>query len=121
LLLIPAVIWAAARYGGSGAGYVWVSLNLLSFLILIPLVHRRFFPGLNRQWFMKDVLAIVSAGVLSGALTSRLMLQDAGRWIQLAEVAGAAVLILLASAAASSELRAKMKGLAMLRRQRATA
>jgi O-antigen/teichoic acid export membrane protein len=37
VLLIPFIIWAASKYGGVGAGYVWLIMNLLSFIAWLPL------------------------------------------------------------------------------------
>jgi len=118
VMLIPAVIWAAQHYGGIGAGYVWLGLNLLSFIFLLPLVHHKFVPGLNRRWYLRDVLAIVVCGTLSGGVASQLMRPDADRWFQLFEVTAAGFVVLLSSAAASSEVRALVKRFGMIQRQR---
>ena len=58
LLLIPLIILAASRYGAIGAGYVWLGINLITFMAWLPFVHYKFAPGLNKLWYIKDVLGI---------------------------------------------------------------
>ncbi|MDO8310642.1 MAG: oligosaccharide flippase family protein, partial [Sideroxyarcus sp.] len=55
VLLIPAIIWAASKYGAIGAGYVWLVMNLISFVAWLPFVHRKFEPGLNLKWYFEDI------------------------------------------------------------------
>lgn len=58
VVLIPAVIWGATYYGAEGAGGVWVGMNVITFFFWLPFVHSRFCPGLNRLWYLVDVLSI---------------------------------------------------------------
>lgn len=108
VLLVPIITWAASRYGGIGAGYVWLGMNLLSFVAWLPLVHRKFAPGLNAQWYGKDVLVIMAAAVATALGLSAVMPVTDGRWTQLATLIAAGALVVLASAAASSEMRARL-------------
>lgn len=55
VVLIPALLLATTRYGMNGAGYAWLGSNLVYFVLWVPVVHRRFFPGLHRQWLLNDV------------------------------------------------------------------
>jgi O-antigen/teichoic acid export membrane protein len=72
LLLVPAIIWAASQYGGVGAGYVWLVMNLIVFVAWLPLVHRKFAPGLNLTWYVQDILTIfVVAGIVGYGLYTR--------------------------------------------------
>jgi O-antigen/teichoic acid export membrane protein len=58
-LLVPAIIWGTINYGSIGAGYVWLGVNILSFIAWLPLVHKKFVPGLNYLWYREDVLKIL--------------------------------------------------------------
>jgi O-antigen/teichoic acid export membrane protein len=58
LFLIPAVVWAASRFGAIGAGYAWLVANIIYFVVWIPLVHKRFAPGLHLRWLSTDVGAM---------------------------------------------------------------
>lgn len=58
VLLVPAVIFGASKYGGIGAGWAWLGLNLFSFVGWLPMVHHKFAPGLNAKWYIEDILSI---------------------------------------------------------------
>ena len=79
VLLVPSIIWAASQYAGIGAGWVWLGMNLLSFVAWLPLVHRKFSPGLNIKWYFQDVMAIYLAAVLTGYGLSLIMLHSDNR------------------------------------------
>lgn len=108
VLLVPIIVWAASRYGALGAGYTWLGMNLLSFVAWLPLVHRKFVPGLNAQWYGKDVLVIVAAAVAAALALGTVLPVSEGRWTQFAIVIATGAVVVLASAAASSEMRARL-------------
>lgn len=70
LVLLPGLIWATRLRGANGAGWVWVSSNMILFLLWIPVVHRRFLVDLHLKWLMRDVLQVVISG-FAGALVIR--------------------------------------------------
>jgi O-antigen/teichoic acid export membrane protein len=102
VLLIPAFVWAASRYGGVGAGYVWLMMNLIYFIGWLPLVHRRFEPGLNFKWYVQDVLIIGLVIVITGYCLTQVLPYDDNRWWQLCEVMGFGLIVLLSGCCASS-------------------
>jgi O-antigen/teichoic acid export membrane protein len=108
-VLIPSIIWVASQYGGVGAGYVWLGMNLLSFVAWLPLVHRKFEPGLNLKWYGEDILIIFLVASIVGYCLSALLLQSDSRLIQLMEVIGTGLFVVLAGAIASSEIRNKVR------------
>lgn len=66
LLLIPALIWATLKFGGVGAGWVWLACNLLYLLFWVPVVHRHFESGLHWRWLSEDVAGFaIVAGLLA--------------------------------------------------------
>ena len=107
LILIPAIIWAASQYGGVGAGYIWLGMNLISFVVWLPLVHHKFEPGLNVKWYSQDVLVILLAAAIAGYCLSLILPQSDNRGMQFTEVVVTGVFVLLASTAASSEARVR--------------
>jgi O-antigen/teichoic acid export membrane protein len=110
VLLIPVIIWAASKYGGVGAGYVWLIMNLLSFVAWLPLVHRKFAPGLNLKWYTQDVLIIfLSVGIVGYCLNAILPQSNIRVW-QLCDIFTMGLLIMLAGTLASSAawVRAKV-------------
>jgi O-antigen/teichoic acid export membrane protein len=110
-LLVPLVIWAASRHGGTGAGMVWLGVNLLSFAVWLPFVHRRFAPGLNRPWYCRDVLPIVAAMTAAAWAMQQLLPDSQTRWAQVAEVVVLTLVVLVAGTAASSFARLRLKSL----------
>ncbi len=67
VLIIPALLISIRFFGAIGAGYTWVSMNLLTLLIITPLVHHRFFPGLHKKWIMHEIIPILSPLAIIGA------------------------------------------------------
>lgn len=59
IILIPSVIYAATRFGGVGAGYVWLTLNALFLFCWVAYVHHKLESGLHLKWLLKDVLKII--------------------------------------------------------------
>lgn len=55
VMLIPSVIWATNAYGMVGAGWTWLIANAVYFLFWVPLVHRKFAPGLQVDWLLSDI------------------------------------------------------------------
>ena len=95
--LIPAIIWAATRYGMVGAGWAWFIFNLAYFALWTPLVHHKFAPGLHAGWLLADVLRLVLLPVVAALLTASYLQWSDSRLILAAELIGAgAVLLLLA-------------------------
>lgn len=67
-LSIPLVVYAALEHGVYGAALAWFGLRMLTFLIWPSMVHKRFAPGLHRQW-LQDLLritAMTGLGLLIG-------------------------------------------------------
>jgi O-antigen/teichoic acid export membrane protein len=111
VLLIPAIIWAASRFGGIGAGYVWLGMNLLSFVAWLPLVHERFEKGLNAKWYVDDIGSICLPAALAGYGLWRVMPRSEDRGIQLLLVGCTGLCVLAVGAFASSEGRGRVRAL----------
>ena len=58
-VLIPSIIVAATYFGAVGAGYAWVSVNLLYILAWAGYVHYKLEPGLHVNWFFSDIIRIL--------------------------------------------------------------
>jgi O-antigen/teichoic acid export membrane protein len=110
-LLIPTIIWAVNHYAAIGAGYVWLAVNLLNFLIYVPLVHKRFEPGLHIKWLWHDVFTIfLATSTVCYLLYISLPLMDE-RWQQLGLLIIAGAITMLAGIFSSSMAREKIKHL----------
>lgn len=109
LFLIPSILWAASQYGGVGAGYVWLTMNLVNLVVWVPIVHNKFAPGLNRLWFSRDIginsIVIVAVGY---ALSVSIPLMNS-RVGQICVLVGFGVTIMSAGGGASSMVWEKLK------------
>ena len=100
-LIVPSIIWAANQYGGVGSGYVWLAINILFFVVWVPVVHRQFEPGLNKVWFGRDVLPIFVTTATAAYFFFLIMPQTDSRWWQFSMVTIAGLLVMLAGTLAS--------------------
>lgn len=70
LLLVPCLFWTATTYGIAGAGWTWLTMNILYFTLWIPITHARIAPGLHSVWLLRDV-APIALLAFAAALASR--------------------------------------------------
>ena len=109
VLLIPFIIWSASQYGGVGAGYVWLIMNLLSFIAWIPLVHRKFAPGLNLKWYFQDILIIFLAVAMVSFFLNSIFPHINSRGWQIVQIFTMGLLVFFAGTLASSEVWVRAK------------
>lgn len=109
VLLIPSLVWAAKLYGGIGAGSIWLAMNVLYLLTWVPLVHRKFAPGLNLLWYTQDFLFIVLIAAIMGFALNAVWPHYPQRVWQAGAVIGFGLILLLTSASGSSVAREKVR------------
>lgn len=100
-VLIPALVWAAWRYGMVGAGYAWLGANLAYFITWIPRIHNRLVSGLHRKWVARDI-SVIAILTVAGAATVQWYLTWPAERLWIAMTIGVVAIGLLAIAAASS-------------------
>jgi len=105
LLGIPFCIVAVQRYGMNGAAWLWFAVNFNYVLFVVPLIHQRLLRGELGQWYLRDVLppVIVSLAVtlIAKCLHPTLDRDLAGlMWL-----AGIGLIVLAATALASTGVR----------------
>ncbi len=105
MLLIPSLVWATMQYGAIGAGYAWMGTNAMYFLAWVPLVHRRFFKGLHRQWLVQDILIIFVPGLLAASALEMFFPWPETRLEVFAWVMVISVFLLILSTAGASRVR----------------
>lgn len=79
VVLIPALVWATIRYGVVGAGYAWLGANVVYFIVWVPKVHQRFFPGLHLKWLTQDVLPVAGSASVFAALAHQVVVWPTDR------------------------------------------
>lgn len=106
LLLVPLLVGATRQFGTVGAGWTWLLVNLVYFVLWIPFVHGRLCSGLHLRWLLHDVMPIAALAFLGASVTPSLP------WPELRALAGLQLLavcaaVLLASALGSEWFRAE--------------
>lgn len=115
----PVLIWATSRYGIRGACWTWLTLNLASFLLWLPVVHRTFLPKMHLAWLGRDVgvilvTTLVAAGLLFWGVNWR-----GDRFTDLLIFMVVGGVLVVAAALGSSALRRVVLRLSFLRGNRA--
>lgn len=109
IVLVPTIIWATSTYGGVGAGYTWLLINLLSFVAWLPLVHQKFEPGLNRNWYLHDVIYIALPMFITGYVIQLVWHNFENRIVELVMLMLCGLIIASAGAMSSSLFRVKAR------------
>jgi O-antigen/teichoic acid export membrane protein len=107
-LLIPIIVLVASQYGGVGAGYVWLGMNMLALVAWIPWVHRKYGANLNRQWYFRDVLLIYMVMAAVGFLLYSAIPWSETRLLLVLEIVIFGALIVLAGFMVSDYAKARL-------------
>jgi O-antigen/teichoic acid export membrane protein len=75
LLVAPATVLLALRYGAVGAAAVWIGLNLGSMLFAMRRMHQRVLPGELAEWYRTWAAPALAAAAV--ALASRAVMPAA--------------------------------------------
>jgi O-antigen/teichoic acid export membrane protein len=88
--VIPAILWAAPRFGAEGAAWVWIALNTGYVILGARFMFQRILTSQLTRWYIDDI-----AHPLLGACSAALLL----RWVfdTPATAAGQAALLITAS------------------------
>ncbi|MCK9372277.1 MAG: oligosaccharide flippase family protein [Sulfuricurvum sp.] len=102
IILLPVLFWATHQYGMIGAGYAWLFVNFLYFMIWTLIVHNTFAKGIHSQWLFHDIFVPIALPIVVGILLHDFV-QDGTRIILLLKIFGAS-LIIITSAILSSRI-----------------
>jgi O-antigen/teichoic acid export membrane protein len=110
---VPVIYYCATRFGAIGAGMAWFAVRAIWFLVWTPVVHRRLIPGFHWSWISRDLLPIVSAGLVTIFVLTRLVPVDvqAGRLEVGLYLLALLSILLLATASSSSFVRLSVSNL----------
>lgn len=108
LIQIPIIYYAAVNYGAEGAGMAWFGFRLIWFMWWIPIVHKKFAPGLHVKWLLNDLLPIIIVSISIVSMSYYVIpVEDISSRLQLFGLLGLISLVtLLFSAFSSSAVRA---------------
>lgn len=103
--LIPAIIVAAMKAGGIGAGWVWVAMNALYLIVWVGYVHSKLEPGLHWSWLASNVFAILLPTLLVSLPLGLLRFDLQSRFYALLHAGSIAAACMLVATLASPLLR----------------
>ncbi|MBG0757070.1 lipopolysaccharide biosynthesis protein [Vibrio cidicii] len=52
ILLLPSIYFLAKRYGATGAGYAWLSVNVIYFFVWVAYSHSKLIPNSHLKWMI---------------------------------------------------------------------
>jgi O-antigen/teichoic acid export membrane protein len=107
-LLVPMLFLVVPRYGGIGAAWVWVGLNLGYLLFGIYFMHLRMLPSEKWRWYVRDVIVPASAA-LATALACRYCVPNrTSRMIEILVLVFTCACVVIAAALVSPLVRAPL-------------
>ena len=101
IVLLPSLILACRAYGMEGAGWVWLLSNCAMLALWVPLIHKRFLPGLHWDWLCRDVsLPLLSA--VGAALVFKVCVDWPSSRLGVTVLLSASALLIVTAAACGS-------------------
>ena len=105
LVIVPAILWAAPKYGSIGAAWVWVGLNVGYGTIAVYFLHRRLLTTEKWRWYRQDVAMPLIAGAIVAVILRWATPNFSNAVAQLIVLLISAGFVLAASALAAHDVR----------------
>jgi O-antigen/teichoic acid export membrane protein len=112
VFLIPSLVIVVNKFGGVGAGYVWIGVNALYLFLWVPIINNYFVKGLNKKWYLNDIFRIIVPALLVTYLLSCFLTLTNNRLYSFLELTLVGFVILFTCLISSGELkslRSKLK------------
>jgi O-antigen/teichoic acid export membrane protein len=105
MLLGPFIFWLTPAFGAIGVSYVWMSINLVYFVIGSLLMFKRLLPEVRSRWFFVD-LGVPSFLMMSMAVIIFLAVDIGGssRILSLVSIFGVLITIVIVGVLSSGEV-----------------
>jgi O-antigen/teichoic acid export membrane protein len=110
IVLVPAILIVAPRYGAPGAAAVWLVLNAGYLVFNVPIMHRRLLRGELWRWYRDDLVGPASGAILVALVGRALMPASSSSWLVAAWIGGVGLLTLATSALLASQVRPAVLG-----------
>lgn len=106
---IPLCLWAVPKYGMVGASLLWLTANMISFGIGVPLMHRVLLRGHVLRWYLRDILPPLFAGLSTALLLNILLPMWPHGFVGMMLLALVSALTFIASGFAMPAVRAAVR------------
>ncbi len=103
--LLPTIYLAASRFGGIGAAWAWVALNVGYVVIAIHFVHRRILPTEKWRWYLHDIALPMLAALATAILIRAAAPAELGRLQTIIFILFCGACVLATAAAAAADVR----------------
>lgn len=108
--LVPCMIFSATRFGALGAGWTWLLVNIIYFVVWTPVVHSRYAPGLHTKWLLRDIAPIVTIA-FGTALFSLWLYWPSERLLAGIQLLLLSIFVVTASGVGSTWFRAELRSI----------
>ncbi|MFP5080825.1 oligosaccharide flippase family protein [Pedobacter sp. JCM 36344] len=105
IFLVPSLIFVVNKFGGLGAGYVWIFVNASYLFIYVPFINHKFDPHLNKLWYLNDLLKPLVPGILIALLAYFFIPISGNRFVAFFELSLIALSVLCVCMLSSDKLR----------------
>lgn len=109
-VFLPTIYFLTRRYGMTGAAGAWVLLNFVYVVTVARLMHQRLLLAEMRNWYLKDLVMPLSAGIAAGVLLKSVLPSHPAIAPSIVVLAFSLFCILVASASAASLVRQEVNG-----------
>ncbi len=108
-LSVPAIIVLTSYFAAAGAASVWIILNAVLIVVLIPIMHRKILTEEKWKWYGDDVLKPLISVIATGALCRYLFVRDSGQALMLIQLAVAFLAVSAAAVLSTPYIRQHMQ------------
>lgn len=108
VVLIPAILWVAPRYGAIGTALVSVALNASYLVLYIYLMHKRILKTEKWLWYRQDVFIPLASATIMAAFCRWLIPDNLSRVGELAVLLITSICVLAAAAMAAPLVRQQL-------------
>lgn len=109
-IFLPTIYFLTRQYGMTGAATAWVLLNFVYVVTVARLMHQRLLRSEMRDWYLKDLIMPLSAGIAAGVALKSLLPSHLAVAPSIVVLAFSLFCILIASASAASLVRRELTG-----------
>jgi O-antigen/teichoic acid export membrane protein len=105
IVLVPAILVMAPRYGAPGAALVWLVLNAGYLVFNVPVMHTRLLRGELWRWYRDDLVRPVVGALLTVTLGRWFMPEEASKLMAASWIFGVWALALVTCALLAPRIR----------------
>ncbi len=114
IVLLPALVWIAPRYGAVGAAWVWVALNVGYIILQSHVMFRRILTAQKWTWLLVDVARPLTAAIVVALIAKQLQPEQLTSLQALAFLSVVSAATLAAAALAAPEILHRLRSAALL-------